>query len=408
MIMRVLGAVAVAVVAVIAYQGDRGPVPAPPMERPAAVSPDPSPTTPEARLAEIRRITGGACTPGRNSTSDLAGIGFYCLPFDSIPAVDHPTFVPVAEADIPEVEPVVAIETDGPARAYPIRFLITHEVVNDRVGREPIVVSFCPLCNSATAFSRRVGDRTLIFGVSGQLLSANLVMFDRETISLWQQVTGRAFSGDYRGTTLERLPVQMVAFGSWREAHPDGVVMEEPTPGFDYGDDPYASYGGDPTEESRFFRPPPESGIDVRTDPRLPPKWRIVGVQKRRNAVAFPVPEGRGAVAVATARLKGAPLVAFFSRGVAEPSTASRLQDGNRGWAGVVYRATLKGRELSFRHRQRHRDFVETSTGSTFDLFGKATSGPLAGSRLRSVDQITAFWFSWSDSYPRTKVARPL
>jgi hypothetical protein len=115
-------------------------------------------------------------------------------------------------------------------------------------------------------------------------------MFDRETISLWQQVTGNAFSGEFRGQSLTRLPAQMVSFGPWKAAHPDGKIMEEPLPGFDYGRDRYASYGRDPGTESKFFRPPQGSGTDVRTDPRLPPKWRVTGVKVGPRAVAFPVP----------------------------------------------------------------------------------------------------------------------
>jgi hypothetical protein len=275
--------------------------------------------------------------------------------------------------------------------------------VNDRVAGEPIVVSFCPLCNSAAAFSRRKGGRILTFGVSGQLLSSNLVMFDRQTVSLWQQVTGKAFNGEFRGSTLKRLSVQMVDFGAWKAANPKGMVMEQPLAGFDYGRDPYASHGRDRSEESRFFRPPPESDVDIRTDPRLPPKWRVVGVQKGRSAVAFPAPEARTRTAVATARLKGTPLVAFFKRGSAEPSTAERLEQGRRGWSGTVYRGTLGGRRLSFRSRKRW--FIETSTNSRFDLFGTAVSGPLKGKKLKRVRQVTAFWFSWVDSYPKTKVA---
>lgn len=246
------------------------------------------PTTAEERIERIRRVTGGACTQGRNASSHLAGIGFFCVPFDAIPAIDDPRFSAVSETRfLPDLEPVAAVEIEGRARAYPIRILITHEVVNDTIAGEPIVVSFCPLCNSAAAFSRRMGDRTLTFGVSGQLLSANLVMFDRETISLWQQVTGKAYSGEFAEQVLERLPIQMVAFGAWKDAHPRGKVLQEPVEGFDYGRDPYATYGRDASTESKFFRPPPGSGVTIRTDPRLEPKRRLLGVESAGEAVAF-------------------------------------------------------------------------------------------------------------------------
>ena len=81
-------------------------------------------------------------------------------------------------------------------------------------------------------------------------------MFDRETISLWQQVSGEAYAGEFDGKKLERILVQMVSFGSWRTAHPDGVVMEEPAPDFDYGRDPYATYADDPTRGEQVLRSP--------------------------------------------------------------------------------------------------------------------------------------------------------
>lgn len=398
---RLIAIVAAAAVFTSACSSDSA---SPDSDSDTAVAPAASPS--EDSFEKIRRVSGGNCTPGRNAASHLAGIGFFCLPFDAIPAVDDPSFVSVAAADfLPDVEPVAALEVDGRHRAYPLRILITHEIVNDTVAGRPVVVSFCPLCNSATAFDRRVDGRTLTFGVSGQLLSANLVMFDRQTISLWQQVTGRAFAGDFKDQELDRLPVRMLSFGAWKEAHPEGRVMEEPSPGFDYGNDPYASYGRDVGSESKYFRAPAESGGEIRTDPRLPPKWRVIGVQEGERAVAFPVPKRGGRRAVAEARLEGTPLVAFFEKDGAETSTAQRLEDGRRGWSGVVYRARLGGNPLSFRATED--DYLETTTGSHFDFFGKATSGPLKGQELRPVDQVTAFWFSWADSYPRTKVAAP-
>src|SRR5207249_3610667 len=103
--------------------------------------------------------------------------------------------------------------------------LVFHEVVNDTIAGRPVVVSFCPLCNSAVAHSRRVRGRTLTFGVSGQLDTANLIMFDRQTLTTWQQITGVGLVGPLARKRLAQLPVTLVAFGSWRAAHPSGQVM---------------------------------------------------------------------------------------------------------------------------------------------------------------------------------------
>ena len=184
--------------------------------RPAASPPA------ESALVRSRRVTAIACSPLLRQDALAHGTGAFCAPFDSIPAVRHPRFLTAREAELPTAEPVVAPELAGAARAYPVRYLVYHEVVNDVVDGQPVVVTFCPLCNSAAAHSRRLGSRTLTFGVSGQLEYANLVMFDRQTLSRWQQITGQATGGSLEGRRLAPLPVQLVSFEEWRAEHPSG------------------------------------------------------------------------------------------------------------------------------------------------------------------------------------------
>jgi hypothetical protein len=374
---------------------------------PAALSESASADSePESALDRLRRLSGQACTPSRNYQTVTGGIGPLCLPFDAIRAIDDPQFVPVERTGfLPESEPVVAASIGGVDRAYPVRFLLYHEIVNDTVAGRPVVISFCPLCNSAVAHSRRVGGRVLTFGVSGQLVTANLVMFDRETLTLWQQITGEAFAGRLQGRRLRQLPVTMTSFADWRRAHPDGTVMARPKgTGIDYGIDPYSSYDRDPNEESRFFRPPPESGETTRTDPRLPPKWRVVGVSLGKHSVAFPSPErGRG-LRVQTARLGRTRLVAFMVHGASLPERHRVLAEAPRGWSTIVYDTRLKGRSLDLEVRDGR--FIETNSGSEFDFFGHAVSGPLRGRHLRTVPQETSFWFAWVYFHPETAVAK--
>ncbi|MGH2650726.1 MAG: DUF3179 domain-containing protein [Actinomycetota bacterium] len=328
----------------------------------------------------------------------LYGVGPICAPWDSIPAIDHPAFAPAwAVRFLAPDEPVVALDLGGSHRAYPVQILTYHEIVNDVVSGRPVALTFCPLCNSAVGFSRRVGGGTLTFAVSGQLNYGNLLMFDRETTTLWRQLSGEAIAGSLRGRRLRLVPVQMVSFFDWRTAHPDGLVMRRPrgTP-FHYGVDPYHGYDLDPSRPSPVVR-----GQAV--DPRLPPKWRLVGVATDRGAVAFPVPAARSRANVATARLEGTPLVAFFRFGTAQPEKTYELAAAPRGWAGAVFVGRVGGRDLRF--AVRHGTFVELTTGSTFDFFGRGVQGPLAGSQLRSPPQSTAFWFAWSAFYPHTRVA---
>ncbi|TBX28056.1 DUF3179 domain-containing protein [Nioella sediminis] len=165
-------------------------------------------------------------------------------PRDGIPAIDDPVFIPVSEETrLRPTEPVIAVEFDGvPPRAYPIRYLTWHEIVNDVVGGIPVAVTFCPLCNSAITFDRRVGGDVLTFGVSGKLRHSDMIMFDRETESWWQQAIGEGIVGAHMGSELTTLPTWMESWEDFQARNPDGLVMDEPDAPRPYGQNPYVRY----------------------------------------------------------------------------------------------------------------------------------------------------------------------
>ncbi len=149
---------------------------------------------------------------------------------DAIPALVAPPLVAVEDARyLADNEPVIALEQDGVARAYPLQILVLHEVVNDTVAGRPLLISYCPLCNSAIVFDRVVDGRTLEFGVSGFLSKSDLIMFDRDTESWWQQLTGEAIVGDRTGQVLEPLPSSIIAWADFKTAFPDGLVLSNET-----------------------------------------------------------------------------------------------------------------------------------------------------------------------------------
>ena len=165
-------------------------------------------------------------------------------PKDGIPAIDRPQFLRASdETRIKGREPVITLELEGAQpRAYPIRYLTWHEIVNDTIGGVPVAVTFCPLCNSAMAFDRRTARGTLSFGVSGKLRNSDMVMYDRETESWWQQATAEAIVGDLTGTTLKQLPSWMESWDQYRARNPEGLVMAEPNFPRRYGQNPYRGY----------------------------------------------------------------------------------------------------------------------------------------------------------------------
>lgn len=164
-------------------------------------------------------------------------------PKDGIPAIDTPTFLPAAdETVIGDREPVLTLELGDEVRAYPIRYLMWHEIANDTVTGIPVAVTFCPLCNTAMVFDRRMGGQTLSFGVSGKLRASDMVMYDRETESWWQQALGEGIVGALTGVKLVQLPATMESWAQFRARHPDGLVMAQPGFSRKYGANPYTGY----------------------------------------------------------------------------------------------------------------------------------------------------------------------
>ena len=167
-------------------------------------------------------------------------------PKDGIPSIDEPAFVPADEAALPDNEPVIGLVVEGDARAYPLRILIWHEIVNDVVGGMPVAVTYCPLCNTGLVFDRRVGEKVLEFGATGKLRHSDLVMYDRTTESWWQQFLGEAIVGELTGTRLAMLPARLESFANFKERAPDGRVQVPPSDARAYGLNPYAGYDGAP------------------------------------------------------------------------------------------------------------------------------------------------------------------
>ena len=317
---------------------------------------------------------------------------------DGIPAIDDPKYVSQQEADefLHPDEPVVALEVNGEARAYPLQILTWHEIANDTLGGVPVVVTFCPLCNTAIVFDARIDGETRSFGVSGLLRRSDLVMYDRTNESLWQQITGEAIAGIDTGTRLTFLPSQIVAWGDFKQTFPEALVLSRDT-GHPraYGQNPYSGY--DRIGSSTMF---PVQEFD---DERLDAKERVLTVEIDGDTVAFPFSELSERVVLET-EVAGRPVVAFWQSG-----TLSALDDtyivGSRniGAAGA-FSPFVDGERLSF--EARGEEIVDTGTGSVWNVLGNAVSGPLEGTALEPVLSANHFWFAWVVFQPQTRLIR--
>jgi Protein of unknown function (DUF3179) len=332
---------------------------------------------------------------------------------DSIPSIDDPEFVSSERAAtwLASEEPVAVLEIEGDARGYPLQIMTWHEIVNDVVGGIPVAVTYCPLCNSALAYPRTVGKRVLEFGTSGSLYNSALVMYDRQTESLWLHFEGIAIEGPLEGTRLEFIPVQILSFDQFRDEHPGGKVLSQET-GFSrtYGQNPYEFYdtAGSPQRRGR-------AGIgsqrpflfEGELDGRMHALARVVGVEIDGDAVAVPydllAADGRSAAVHVT--IGGQDIVVFWQPGVRSALDNPQISLGRDVGSSGVFLPIVQGRELTFRAEGGL--IKDQQTGSTWSLAGRAVSGPLAGEELPEVSHVDSFWFAWSSHNPDTAIFEP-
>ena len=322
-------------------------------------------------------------------------------PRDAIPAVTNPVYLTIPEASqlyAPQI-PLVQVRLGDDARGYPLGILIWHEIVNDAINGRPVTITFCPLCNTAIAYERQVGERTLQFAVSGLLRNSDLVMYDRETETLWQQATGRAIIGNLVGARLTGVPATIVSFGQFREAFPDGIVMS-PDTGWPraYGQNPYVDY--DSPDQRPFL-------YGGELDDRLPPKARVVSVETPGGAaIAYPwefVSEQR----IIYDTHDETPVVIFWTPGTNSALDRGIIANSEDVGATAVFERELDGRLLTFAVNpddESGQTFIDQQTNSIWDIFGRATAGQLAGAQLTPIIASDHFWFAWWAFHPETEI----
>ena len=318
-------------------------------------------------------------------------------PRDGITPVDDPKFETVAEASsyMEESEPVLSVEIEGEARAYPLDVLIWHEIVNDELAGAPISVTYCPLCNSAIVFDRRVDndEKTLDFGTTGYLRHRDMIMWDRQTESWWQQIPGEAIVGEYTGVKLETIPAVLASWRDFENAYPGGSVLSRDT-GFprDYSRPPYAGY------DSMDGRPFMFVG-DL--DDRLPPTERVVGVNVGGDVVAYPFTLLES-YPVINDSVADTDIAIFYVPHTLSPFPGMFGSENPTVGSSGVFDPMVGGRKLTFRFDEGA--ILDERTNSSWSVLGEAIDGPLSGSRLAPVKHANHFWFAWRAFYPDTMI----
>ncbi len=311
------------------------------------------------------------------------------VPRDGIPPIDRPVFDDVKSVRrLSDKSPVISLTIDGDSRAYPLEVMTRHEIVNDVVGELPVAVTFCPLCNSAIVFDRRVDGKALRFGVSGNLRFSDLVMWDDATESWWQQLTGEAIVGDYAGRKLDMASSQLISFGLFRARYPQGKVLRGPL-GL-YGNNPYRGYDSSPAP---FL-------FAGKLDERLPAMARVLAAEIDGTAAAYPFDLLRRRLVI-NDNIAGRDIVALWQGG-AVSALDEAVIDVSRdvGMALMFERRLDTGETLTFNFDDG--GYMDEETSSRWNFFGEAIDGPLAGAKLRQLHAFPHFWFAWAAFYPDT------
>ncbi|MFW6229101.1 MAG: DUF3179 domain-containing protein, partial [Alkalispirochaeta sp.] len=322
-------------------------------------------------------------------------------PKDGIPSIDEPRFVSLRDARewLSPREPVIVVsiggaggrtdgndsgdgKSTGETRIYPLQILTWHEIVNDTVGGTPVTVTYCPLCNTGVAFERDLDGHLLDFGTTGRLRFSNLVMYDRQTESWWQQASGDGIAGFYAGSQLTFVPTTMLPFSLAADSYPEATVLSRET-GYTrgYGRNPYVGYD---TSDRPFLYRGPDTGDTFQ------PLERVVSIEHNGDTGFVPysvLPEdGHASLAVG-----GTSFIVLWEGGTASALDSASIADGRDvGTANVFFQETRTGREVRFTGSSPR----SSDDGTRWNVAGRAVEGPLSGEVLRAAAGVQHFWFS--------------
>ena len=312
-------------------------------------------------------------------------------PRDGIPSIDTPKFVSAEEATsnfLQESDLVIGLEINGDVRAYPLKILVWHEIVNDNVGGSSVAVTYCPLCFTSQVFNRTIGGQVIQFGTSGKLYNSNLVLYDRTSESLWSQAMAKGIVGKHAGHDLEKIPFDVAAWTEWKKLRPESKVLSTDTGfGRPYGVDPYGSYYTDP---NILF---PVS----HKDDRFEPKEIVVGLEDNNNGMQKAyrisdiedkkvVNDAIGNKQIALVSLEPF-IVRVFDRSIQLESSSS---------TGVI--------TLQLEYESSTNLLVDKETGTKWNFDGKVVDGSMKGKSLTRLPFDEGFWFSWVAFHPDTQV----
>ncbi len=318
------------------------------------------------------------------------------LPKGAIPAIDRPRFVSIRNARkwVRDNEPVIVVVVKNEARAYPLQIMVFHQIVNDKIKGEPLLISFCPLCNNSTVYERKVDSKVLSFNTTGLLRNSGLIMYDKQTETWWQQFTGDGLVGHYANKQLKnKYPTYIISFKKFKAHYPKGKVLSRDT-GYQrqYGLNPFTGY--DAIDNS----PLPLKG---NTDPRLPPMERVLNVNINGNYKLYTY-QTISKNPVINDSFNDTAIVVFSKSGYASPLDKQEIIQSKTVPVAAAFNRYLNNMTLTFTFKDQH--FVDDQTGSQWNIFGHAIHGKLKGAQLQRVDIGSHFAFASLAFRPNAKI----
>ena len=321
------------------------------------------------------------------------------LPRDRIAPIDEPRFLRVSNARHQrlEQEPVLVVKVGAVQKAYPLSMLLRHELVNDLVGGKPLLISYCPLCNAALVFSREVeidGElRLLDFGVSGLLRKSDMIMWDRQSESWWQQLTGEALVGEMTGTTLRPFPAQLMTWQAFAAAYPEGWLLQAPPQGANYAVNPYPGYDADASQHPRLFH--------GELSARLDPIERVISIPTVEGPVIYPerILAARGWL---EDQIDEKELLFIFQPEALSVLDHRQIEKSRAVGSVLVFDRRLGDQTLHF--KKEGEELTDLETGSRWNTIGECIAGSLEGKRLKIPVYGHHFAFAVLAFYPKARI----
>ena len=352
-----------------------------------------------AQIKNPRNLPFDWSTDTTNHVIDLSEITIV-VPRGTFPNIDYPPFLGKKKGleAFFEHEPVIAVEINGHAKAYPLNMLTSHEMSNDTLAGVPILPTYCPLCNASITYDRRFDNRILEFEVSGMLRNSDMVMLDRVTQTLWQQLTGEGIVGEYAGKHLAVVPSLVLTVKEFFQRYEHGQILS-PNNGTRaaarYGINPYEGYDNiDASPYDRFFK-------SENIDRRLPPMERVVDIRVGEDYKVYPF-SILASQEVINDSFKGKNVVLFHQGDAVSVLDKSRISESRKIGTATVFNAKLDDRSLTFSRKKGQ--FIDEQTESRWDITGHCISGELKGKQLIIEPHSNHFAFAWLAFRPNSEI----